>query len=232
VHTASSMFGGRPIVTQTLLFLNLAVFALSVVNGDGFTGQVAVDGWLVEGSAWGPAIDVLDEWWRVVTSGFLHFGIFHVAFNMYALWLFGPTFERSLGRLRFSLVYGACLLGGSFGALLVTPNAATAGASGAIFGLLGIAVVSHRSIGISIWDSGLGTVLILNFALTFGVGGISVGGHVGGFLVGLACGWLCYDLPRRVKMPKGSIEAIIVLIGALCFAGALWAASTWMNPIF
>ena len=149
-------------------------------------------------------MDLGGEWWRIVTSGFLHYGLFHIAFNMYALWIFGPTFERSMGRARFVLAYVACLLGGSLGALIASPTALTAGASGAIFGLLGIAVMSQRSLGISIWDSGLGTVLVLNFALTFGIGNISVGGHLGGFLVGLVAGWLCYELPRHQRLPRGA----------------------------
>ncbi len=226
-HTGSSLFGARPIATQVLLGINVAVFLLSLAMGDGISGRPAVDGLLIEGAAFGPFIDQGGEWWRIITAGFLHYGLFHIAFNMYALWVLGPTFERSLGRVRFVLVYFACLIGGSFGALLVTPSGLTAGASGAIFGLMGLAVVSQRSLGISIWDSGLGMVLVINFAITFGVGNISVGGHVGGFGVGLATGWLVYEVARRVKLSKFAIEGLVVAIGLLCFVGALWAATTW-----
>ena len=233
VHTASSMFGARPVVTQALLALNVAVFLLSVGMGDGFAGgSVARDGLLVDGALFGPFVDLDGEWWRIITSGFLHYGLFHIAFNMYALWIFGPTFERSLGRVRFVLAYLACLLGGALGALIASPTALTAGASGAIFGLLGIAVMSQRSLGISIWDSGLGMVLAINFALTFGISNISVGGHLGGFVVGLAVGWLSYELPRRQRLPKGLVEGTIVAIGVACFVGALWAAGTWTDPLF
>lgn len=226
LHTGASLFGARPIVTQVLLGINVAVFLLSLAMGDGIGGSVALDGLLFDGSANGFFIAEAGEWWRILTAGFLHYGLFHIAFNMYALWILGPTFERSLGRLRFALIYFACLIGGSFGALLVTPNGFTAGASGAIFGLMGLAVVSQRSLGISIWDSGLGMVLVINFAITFGVRNISVGGHVGGFAVGLAGGWLVYEVARRMKLPKFAIEGFIVAIGILCFVGALWAATT------
>jgi membrane associated rhomboid family serine protease len=232
VVSGAALFGARPLVTQILIGINVAVFVLSVALGDGVMGSIAADGLLEEGAAFGPFIDVQGEWWRIVTSGFLHFGLFHLAFNMYALWILGPDFERSVGRLRFILVYLTCLLGGSFGALLVTPLAATAGASGAIFGLFGVAVFAARSVGRSVWDTGLGTVLLINFALTFGVRGISVGGHVGGFVAGLVCGWLIYELQRRAKPPKYAVDAIIAALGVACFVGALWAATTWQNPIF
>jgi membrane associated rhomboid family serine protease len=207
--------------------INLAVFLVSLAMGDGLMGDVSGDGLLVEGAVNGFAVDQLGDWYRVFTAGFLHYGLFHIAFNMYALHVLGPTFERSLGRVRFGLAYIACLLGGSFGALVLDPNALTAGASGAIFGLLGLAVVSQRSIGLSIWDTGLGTVLLINFAITFGVRNISAGGHIGGFAVGLAVGWLAYELNRSTKLPKFALEAAIVAIGIGCFLGALYAATRW-----
>ncbi len=232
VVTGASMFFGRPVVTQVLLGINVAVFLISIAMGDGLMGQISRDGLLIDGGANGLAIDEFGDWYRIITSGFLHFGLFHIAFNMYALWILGPTFERSLGPVRFVLVYFACLLGGSFGALLVSPEALTAGASGAIFGLMGLAVVSQRSIGASIWDSGLGMVLLINFAITFGSSRISVGGHVGGFLVGLLCGWLVYEAARRVRFPKWSLEGIFLAIAVVGFLGAYWAAGTWDSPIF
>ncbi|MFN3215035.1 MAG: rhomboid family intramembrane serine protease [Acidimicrobiales bacterium] len=232
VVSGAALFGARPLVTQILIGINVAVFVLSVALGDGIMGQRSESGLLVEGAVAGVLVAEFGEWWRIVTSGFMHFGLFHLAFNMYALWILGQDFERSVGRLRFILVYVTCLMGGSFGALLVTPNAFTAGASGAIFGLFGVAVLAARSVGRSVWDTGLGTVLLINFVLTFGVSSISVGGHVGGFVAGLVCGWLVYELPRRAKPPKYAVDAIITALGVACFVGALWAATTWQNPIF
>lgn len=232
VYTASSLLNARPVMTQILIGLNVLAFLVGIALGDGVQGSASRDGLLVDGAAWGLAIDVGGEWWRIFTSGFLHYGLFHLGFNMYALWFLGGSLEKALGRLRFGLVYFAALLGGSFGALLVSPGSATAGASGAIFGLFGVAALAQRAAGISIWDSGIGMVLVLNFVLTFGVRSISVGGHVGGFLVGLLAGALIYSLPRTVKVPKYATEAALVAIGAICFVGALWASTTWDNPIF
>lgn len=227
VYTAGSMFHGRPIATQILLGINLAVFVASIAMGDGIQGQIDQNGLLIEGAANGSLIDAGGEWWRVVTAGFLHYGIFHIGFNMYALWALGPAMERSIGSLRFALVYLLALVGGSAGALLVSPDSLTAGASGAIFGLFGLAVISQRSIGLSIWDTGLGSVLVLNFVLTFGIRNISVGGHVGGFVIGLAAGWLLYELPRRVRLPRGATETILAAALVGVFVVALLAARTW-----
>ncbi len=226
VYTGAGLFLARPIVSQVLLAVNVAVFVVSVAMGDGLVrGSVALDGLLIEGALFGPAVDQGGEWWRIITSGFLHYGAIHLAFNMYALWILGPTFERSLGSLRFALTYLASLLGGAFGALLVSPDALTAGASGAIFGLLGVAVISQRSLGISLWQTGLGYVLLLNLLITFGVSNISVGGHMGGLVVGLLAGWLVYEGTRRVRFPRWSVEVILAGLSVLCFVGALVAAS-------
>lgn len=227
VRTGSSLFSSRPVVTQALMGINLAVFLVSLAMGDGLMGDVSGDGLLIDGAVNGFAVDQLGDWYRVITAGFLHYGLFHIAFNMYALYILGPTFERSLGPVRFGLAYMACLLGGSFGALLLDPNALTAGASGAIFGLMGLAVISQRSIGLSIWDTGLGMVLLINFAITFGVRNISAGGHIGGFAIGLAIGWLVYEFSRSTKLPRFAVEGAIVAIGIACFVAALFAATRW-----
>lgn len=224
VHTGATLYRSRPLVTQALIAVNVAVFVLSVAMGDGLFGETAADGLLIDGALNGFAVDVLGDWYRIITSGFLHFGLFHIGMNMYALWILGPQFERSVGRLRFGLVYAAALLIGSFGAMLASPNALTAGASGAIYGLFGLAVMAQRSLGRSIWDSGLGMVLALNFLLTFGIRSISVGGHVGGFIAGLAAGWLIYELPRRTKLPRHAIEGVLVALGIVGFIGAYLSA--------
>lgn len=227
VHTGTSLFFRRPVVTQALIAINVLVFIVSVVMGDGLQGERAADGLLVEGALNGFFVDQAGEWYRIFTSGFLHYGVFHLGMNMYALWILGPQFETSVGRTRFVLLYIACLLTGSFGAMFVSPNALTAGASGAIYGIFGLAVMAQRSLGRSIWETGLGAILAINFLLTFGIRSISVGGHVGGFLGGLIAGWIIYDLPRRVRLPKYASEGALVLLGVIGFVGALVSAGQY-----
>jgi membrane associated rhomboid family serine protease len=216
VHTGVSLFHSRPVVTQTLIAANVAAFVVGLSLGDGLFGSVGPDGLLVHGALFGPFVALSGDWYRVITSGFLHYGLFHIAFNMYALWILGPQAERSLGSVRFGLVYLLGLVAGSLGAMINSPNALTAGASGAIFGLFGLAVVNQRSLGRSIWDSGLGPILLLNLLLTLRVSSVSVGGHLGGFAGGLLAGWIVYQLPRRAKLPRWSQES---LLAVLCVAG-------------
>ena len=207
----------NPLVVKLLIAANVILFVIGIAMGDGIQGQIVADGLIIRGGLNAN----LGEWYRVVTSGFLHYGFVHLGFNMYALWLLGPAFERTLGRLRFSLFYFAAIICGSFGAMFWTPNGLTVGASGAIFGLLGLATVAQRSSGYSIWKSGLGMVLLLNFVLTFTVSSISVGGHLGGFVSGLITGWLLFELPKKTSVPKYLPEIIMILLVGFAYAGTL-----------
>ena len=147
------------------------------------------------------------EYWRLVTSGFIHGGGYpssvplHLAFNMFALWVLGGMLEPAVGRVRFLLIYFTSLLAGSFGALLLSPDGFTAGASGAVFGLMGAAVVVMRNRGISPMESGLGLWIGLNLIITFTIPNISIGGHIGGLIGGALAAFLLFDLRDRVKVP-------------------------------
>jgi membrane associated rhomboid family serine protease len=165
------------------------------------------------------------EWYRLITGGFLHANILHLGMNMFALWILGSQLEAAVGRLRFALVYGSALLAGSFGVMLLSPHDPTVGASGAIFGLLGLALAAQRSQGINIWQSGLGGILLINLAFTFGIRGISIGGHIGGLVGGYLCGVVLYELGPRLRNTTlslvlcGSVGAV-ALVGGLVAAGA------------
>ena len=128
------------------------------------------------------------EWYRLLTGGFLHAGLFHIGFNMFALYILGRLLEPSIGTPRFVALYFASLFAGSFGASPLTdPHTLTVGASGAIFGLFGAAFVIARGRGLNALASELGIILLINLGLTFGIAGISIGGHLGGLIGGLAC---------------------------------------------
>lgn len=140
------------------------------------------------------------EYYRLISSGFLHFGLFHIGMNMLLLFQLGQLLEPAVGRVRFSLLYFASLLGGSLGALMLEPNGLTGGASGAVFGLMAAAAVGMHRRGVNIFRTGIGTVLILNLVITFTVPGISVGGHLGGAIVGAICGYVMLA-PRHAPLP-------------------------------
>ena len=135
---------------------------------------------------------------------------------MYALYILGGMLEPAIGRLRFALIYFVSLLAGSFGALLLDPDKATVGASGAVFGLMGAAVVVMRNRGIDPMESGLALWLGLNLLLTFTISNISVGGHIGGLVGGALAALVMFELPDRVRMPQ---------LGSTLLAGALGVAS-------
>ena len=135
------------------------------------------------------------EWYRLISSGFLHYGLIHVGMNMFLLWQLGQLLEPALDRGRFALLYFAAMLGGSVGALALSPNALTGGASGAVFGLMAAAAVGLQQRGVNPMKTGIGGTLVLNLLITFTIPGISVGGHVGGALMGAAVGYVMLE-PR------------------------------------
>ncbi|MEO6122603.1 MAG: rhomboid family intramembrane serine protease [Ilumatobacteraceae bacterium] len=158
-----------------------------------------------------------NEWYRLVTSGFLHFGILHIALNMYLLYLLGQLLERELGRTRFALLYMASLLGGSAGVLLFTDIGISGGASGAVFGLMGAAAISMHRQGINIFQTGIGRTLVLNLVITFVLGsslGISIGGHIGGVIAGAVCG-VVMMAPKWKPFPKWATYAAPVAVSVL-----------------
>lgn len=138
------------------------------------------------------------EWYRIVSSGFLHFGALHIGMNMLLLWQLGQLLEPALGEWKFSLLYFASMFGGAIGALLLTPNGLTGGASGAVFGLMAAAAVALQQRGVNPLRTGIGTTLILNLIITFMIPGISVGGHVGGAITGAAVGYVMLE-PRWTR---------------------------------
>jgi membrane associated rhomboid family serine protease len=138
------------------------------------------------------------EWYRIVSSGFLHFGALHIGMNMLLLWQLGQLLEPALGEWKFSLLYFASMFGGAAGALLLTPNGLTGGASGAVFGLMAAAAVALQQRGVNPMRTGIGTTLVLNLLITFMIPGISIGGHVGGAITGAAVGYAMLE-PRWTR---------------------------------
>jgi membrane associated rhomboid family serine protease len=161
----------------------------------------------------------------LLTSGFLHAGLLHIAFNMLFLYFIGVMLEPAIGRANFIAVYLASLLAGSFGALLFQPQAVTIGASGACFGLLGALIVVARDRRIPIWQSGLGATLAINIVFSLSFKGISIGGHLGGLLGGLIAGALIVEFAERRRLQSlalvGCVAVALVSVGgAIAVAGS------------
>ena len=214
----------EPMLTYILIGINVAVALGAILSGGSATGS-GVGGTLLQEGSVSRATIADGEYYRLVTAGFLHAGFFHLLFNMLSLYILGSLLEPAVGRLRFALIYFVSLLAGSFGALLVEPDAPTVGASGAIFGLMGAAVIVLRDRGIGIMESGLGIWIGLNLLITFAPGtNISIGGHIGGLIGGVVCAMLLVDLGHRVRLPDVVPAVLCAGLGALAVAGAIAVA--------
>jgi membrane associated rhomboid family serine protease len=190
-----------------------------------------------------PLATAIGQPWLLLTSAFLHANLLHVGFNGLLLWQLGHLLEPTLGRARYAALYLAGLAGGGLGVVLLSwaatvagvsglswvgtvlggnPLQATIGASGAVFGLMGAAMVLLRARGVDPWRSSIGTLVLLNLAITFFVPGISVGGHLGGLLGGALAGKLL--LVARQEQPRAVRRTTAIAIGMLLLAIGLSAA--------
>ncbi len=219
VRTARSM-SAQPSLTYLLIGINVVVFIGSLASGAGAVGGFGGGTLTDQLAVYGPGV-ADGEVWRLVTSGFLHATFFHLLFNMFALYILGGLLEPAVGRLRFALIYVVSLLSGAFGALLLSPDAPTVGASGAVFGLMGAAVVVLRNRGINPMESGLGVFILLNLVITFIVPGISIGGHIGGLVGGALAALLLFDLRQRVRVSVAAAAGLAASVGVLAVVGSL-----------
>lgn len=216
-----TLAGGRVaadprLVTKVLLGINLAVFVAVWVTGRSWL----VDDLMLLGRAWDPSpppgsIEGVAEgqWYRLVTSMFLHQEVWHIAFNMLGLWWLGGPLEAALGRGRYLALY---LLSGLAGSALTywiaAPNQGSLGASGAIFGLLGATAVMMRRMNYDMRP--VLVLLALNLLFTFTWGGIAWEAHVGGLVAGtlIAIGMVHAPRERRTAVQYGTCALVLVAI--------------------
>jgi membrane associated rhomboid family serine protease len=212
VRQPRTQFGGRqgsqtPVVTYALIAINVVMFVLQTV-------AVNVQNELVLSS---PAV-ADGELYRLVTSAFLHYGLTHLLFNMWALYVVGAPLEMWLGRLRFGALYALSALGGSVLVYLLSPlGAATAGASGAVFGLFGAIFVVGKRLNLDVrWVVAL---IAINLVITFVIPGISWQGHVGGLVTGalVALAYAYAPRDRRNLIQAGVTVAVVTLFAALAW---------------
>ena len=233
VITVRSLADRQPYVTYALIALNVAAFVATLARGGNVTdggGQFTYDYGLV---AYGrtPSNQLVGvaahQWYRLITGGFVHAGIFHLAMNMFVLWIIGTQLERVVGAVRYLALYVTCLAAGAFAVMLADPAALTVGASGAIFGIMGAAASYQRSRGINLMQSGLGALIVLNLVFSFAVPGISIAGHIGGLIGGLAVGWLVFQLEGRVRS-EWVAAAVCGAITVALLVGGVWAANHYL----
>jgi len=220
---ANAVSLGIVIVTVAVFFLQ--TFSNSSV-GRGLGGGVSEAGWL-----YGPDV-AAGEWWRVFTCAVLHAGIAHLLFNMLALWQLGAIVETFFGSLRFTAIYVVSIIWGSAGALLLTPNSPTVGASGGVFGLMAALLVMQWQRRVTIVPD-LWLWLGLNLVLTFTFPGISIGGHIGGIIGGVLTAAAFGAIGGRSATAgrvRGGAIGVVAALAVIGFAGALWAAQRAEGP--
>lgn len=230
VYRASDLVT-KPYVTWALVALNIAAYVAFVLAGGLQQEPLSYCG--DEFSICGPAVRD-GQWWRLLTGAFLHASVLHISMNMLLLYILGRALEPLLGHLRFAVLYGAALVGGSAGVMLLSPDQPTVGASGAVFGLIGALVVLYLVRGMSLSDALLsteiGVLLILNIVITLVVPGISKGGHLGGLFAGAVAGWILFWVDQRYDNRALSVALASVFAAGLFVLAMLLAQGAAAVP--
>jgi membrane associated rhomboid family serine protease len=200
-----------------LIAVNVVIFIATSASGvNPFSGQGTSS--LFDHLALIPPAVAHGEWWRIFTAAFLHFSIFHIGFNMYALFVFGPPLEAALGRVRFLGLYLLAGVGGSLLSVGLGPlDETAAGASGAIFGLFGALyiVARHRNLA----TQGIVFTIVANLVLSFTIPNIDWRGHVGGLIVGVVVALILARAPIGPLRTKVQATGVGVLCVAMAVAG-------------
>jgi membrane associated rhomboid family serine protease len=223
VTHGAAAFGGsvRAPATYALIAINVAVFLAQIGTGHGGVGENS-SSLITEFGLFGPSV-ASGEWYRLFTSAFIHGGLLHILGNMLILYFLGQVLEPAIGTPRFVVVYLVSLFAGSFGALLLSPDALSYGASGAVFGVLGAAFVIARGRRVDALASTIGVLILFNLAISFGVPGISIGAHLGGLVAGVACAFVILA-GERGMLGRRSLPAelaVMIAIGVVAIVAAI-----------
>ncbi len=242
VRTAfgATTIGVRGYVTITLITLNVVMLLISVITSKNIGSALLGGG---GGGLFGSGTPLSDhtavigevpahygnslhfffvhygvadgQYYRLFTALFMHYGLIHLALNMYSLWILGRPLEAMLGPSRFLAVYLVCGLGGNVAAYVFSPKSETAGASTALFGLFGVYFCVAKKLNLN--AGALVPVLVINLAFTFIVPGISIAGHIGGLITGFAVGYGVTHAPqaRRTQIQIGVIAAAVIILGVV-----------------
>ena len=211
----------QPFVSYGLIGLNVLIYLITVAQGSGINspGGKLFFKWVL----YGPAV-ANGDWWRLITSAFLHANILHIGLNMLAIGWLGVPVERYIGHMRYLALYIVSGLAGAAGALIADPTGITVGASGAVFGILGaLLIIEYQQTGRIAGQAF--TLIVINLAFSFTFSGISVGGHIGGLIGGIAS-MLALSRFGRAHVAYGRPGLIgiaaLVAVGALSIAVSYW----------
>jgi len=204
-------------VTLALIVLNALVFIVMSLRGVSAFSPTA-QSVLPWGADYGP-LTLNGQWWRMFTSMFIHFGIIHIAFNMFVLANIGPFMEAVSGRVSYSILYLVSGLGGGVASLAWHPTTVSAGASGAIFGLYGGLLgflVGHRNVidPYSLKSLTRGALTFVGYNVLFGLTpGIDMAAHMGGLVTGFLLGLFLVQPRAKSESPINTRNAAATLLG-------------------
>lgn len=204
-------------VTAGLIGANVLAFLVTVATAG---GQIMANyrSPIFAEFATEPAMVADGQWWRMLTGAFLHYGLTHLAVNMFSLYILGRDLEQYLGSVRYAAIYFLSAIGGSVAVLFfAVPFASVAGASGAIFGLLGATGVALYQRKANLRS--LFAILAINVVISF-LPGISLAAHAGGFLFGAAAGAIVIYAKRRSQAILAGLVTLVVVLIALTVLGA------------
>lgn len=208
----------EPIATYILIAINVMIF-IGVRSNPELRYDLALTAYTFDPYSQSIVGVSEGDWWLVLTSGFLHLEIIHIGLNMLALFWLGRMIEPALGHARFVGIYFASLFAGALGVMILSPEDLTLGASGAVYGLLGAAIVMARNRNIDLMQSGLIPILAINLLFTFFASNISIGGHIGGLVGGLVVTYIVEELAARRRRSEPIALAVCVVL-AVAFAVA------------
>ncbi|MET0523134.1 MAG: rhomboid family intramembrane serine protease [Jiangellaceae bacterium] len=203
---------GDDLVTKILIGLNVGIWLIGMATG---FGGIAARFALLSGNLGGQPVGVADgEWYRLLTAAFVHEQLWHLALNMYALWILGRMLEPVLGRWRFVTLYLLSGLGGAAASLLA-PGVISYGASGAVFGLMGALFVVLRRFGRDV--TAVLVILAINVVFGFVVPGIDWRAHFGGLITGAVLAFAFAHAPRahRALVSAVACAAMLMVIIAM-----------------
>ncbi|OLT40605.1 rhomboid family intramembrane serine protease [Saccharomonospora sp. CUA-673] len=223
---AGARVSTRPVVMPVLIALNVLLYVVTAAQvGDPMQNNEST--LFQDGQLWPLAIHIDGEWTRLLMSGFLHYGLLHLAMNMLALWILGRDLELLLGRVRFLALYLVSLLGGSTAVyLLGSVNTGTAGASGAVYGLMGALLVAVLKLRLN--PGGAIGIIAINLVLTVTLPGISLLGHLGGLVAGalVMIAMLYAPEKQRTQFQLTTVALLVaLLVGLILYRDATIASA-------
>lgn len=208
---------GKPIFTYVLIAINILFFLLLEMRGGSTNIQTLID----YGAKYNPAMILDGEWWRVISSMFLHIGFLHLLMNMFALYFLGSVVERIFGSIRFLFIYFLAGIAGTLSSFALSDTVA-AGASGAIFGLFGALLffgIHYKQLFIQTIGQGIVVIIIINIIFGFLAQEIDMAAHLGGLIAGFIAAAICHLPGKKEKTHQffATFAYISIFIGLIVY---------------